>query len=124
MLKNKRPYTNENGHVDAGFITDHPAEEREIVAEWIAAMIRPAKSRNRHRTSYGIKHILQGDTGIYLTNNEFKDAMLQAGYEPCDQNELNWTYKISNTSNAFNITTWRKRNQYPRGDGSFWRAIS
>ena len=49
------------------------------------------------RTSYGMKHILHDDTEVYLTNNQFKDAMLLAGYKPVDPNELNWRYWIALT---------------------------
>ena len=59
-----------------------------------------------HDLNIGIKHLLERDTGIYLTNNEFKDAMLQAGYEPVDPNELNWHYRISKKSKAFALKVW------------------
>ena len=45
--------------------------------------------------------IFEKDTGLYLTNNEFKDAMLMCGYEPVNPNELNWNYCISKKSPAF-----------------------
>lgn len=41
-------------------------------------------------------------TGIYLTNNQFKQAMAMCGYLPhCDCSELNWTYAISSRSACF-----------------------
>ncbi|MBR0060268.1 MAG: hypothetical protein IJP68_02200, partial [Selenomonadaceae bacterium] len=52
-------------------------------------------------TSYGLKHYLQDEMDIYLTNNAFKDAMLQCGFEPVDWEELNWVYRISKKSPAF-----------------------
>ena len=33
--------------------------------------------------------------GIYLTNNQFKHAMLMAGYEPVDPDALNWEFNIA-----------------------------
>ena len=45
------------------------------------------------RTSYGIKHDFERE-GFYLTNGQFKGAMLAAGYDPEKANELNWTFKI------------------------------
>lgn len=63
-------------------------------------MIR-IKTPNYDKSSYGLKHILEKDTGLYLTNNEFKDAMLMCGYEPINPNELNWYYQISKKSPAF-----------------------
>lgn len=35
MLKNGRPYSNENGSIDAALITDHPRDEIELVKAWI-----------------------------------------------------------------------------------------
>ena len=90
MLKNNRPFTNENGFIDAGLITDKDPEEMEEVFKWIHEKLIPRKTHLTGRSSYGIKHILERDTGIYLTNNEFKDAMLLCGYSPVDPNELNY----------------------------------
>lgn len=101
MIRNGRPYTNENGHEDAGLITDHPQEEQNIVMNWIRENIFPRKTVNFERTSYGVKHLLQWDTNIYLTNNEFKDAMMICGFEPVNPNKLNWMYRISEKSPAF-----------------------
>ncbi len=106
MMKNHRPYSIENGYVDAGLITERPEEEMETAMRWIAENIRPRKTPLPERTSYGMKHILQHDTGLYLTNNEFKDAMLLSGYEPVDPDELNCSYRISKKSPAFD---WRSR---------------
>ena len=44
-----------------------------------------------------MKHLLEHDTGVYLTNNEFKDAMLLAGYRPVNPDSLNWKYRIELT---------------------------
>lgn len=106
MMKNGKPYSNENGYVDDGLITSHPQEEIDTVMNWIAESITPRKTPLDGHTSYGIKHLLHRDTGIYLTNNEFKDAMLQAGYEPVDPNQLNWHYHISKKSKAFALKVW------------------
>ncbi len=101
MIKNGRPYTNENGSVDSELITDHSEKEIELVCEWIKENILPRKTPLLEQTSYGIKHILQSKTGVYLTNNAFKDAMLMCGYKPVNPNELNWCYCISKKSPAF-----------------------
>lgn len=101
MIKNNRPYTNENGWVDDELIIDIDEKEQEIVFNWIDKNIMPRKTELDTRTSYGIKHLLEQDTGIYLTNNQFKDAMMHCGYMPVNPNELNWTYRISKKSKAF-----------------------
>lgn len=102
MLKDGKPYTIENGWVDDGLLSGKTIEEQESVRTWIHKSIKPRKTPLMTRSSYGIKHILERDTGIYLTNNEFKDAMLLEGYHPTDPNSLNWHYCISKKSPAFN----------------------
>lgn len=106
MIKNGRPYTDENGAIDDGLLTDHPQEIQDIVLKWIRENFLPRKTELPTSTSYGLKHILQRDTGIYLTNNEFKDAMMMCNFNPVDPNELNWTYCISKKSPAFSL--WKK----------------
>ena len=98
MLLDNRPYTDENDHVDDALITDCDYEKIRDTGEWIRKNIRSSDSILEGRTSYGLKHILERDTGIYLTNNQFKDAMLLAGFRPVDPDELNWQYRIVLTS--------------------------
>lgn len=94
MIRNGRPYTNENGVVDDTLVTRHDDAELRKIDGWIRKNIRGSRKICVGHTSYGIKHDLERDTGIYLTNNEFKDAMLLAGYKPVDPDELNWRYRI------------------------------
>ncbi len=96
-IRNGVPWT-EN---DEALLTDLPEEDQEEVLEWIRKNILPRKRPLEGRSSYGIKHILQHDTKIYTTNNQFKHAMLLCGYEPVDENKLNWNYRISKESPAF-----------------------
>lgn len=55
MIKNGRPYTDENGHIDDALITDHNDEEIAAVGEWIKENVRAARKILRGRTSYGMK---------------------------------------------------------------------
>ena len=73
----------------------------EETMRWISENLKPRKTPNRKHSSYGIKHLLQMDTDIYLTNGEFKDAMVQAGYEPEDPRMQNWVFGVSQRSLAF-----------------------
>lgn len=84
-----------------GLLTDLSEEEQEIVKDWITHNILPRKTPYLDASSYGLKHILQGDTRIYLTNNQFKHAMLICGFAPVDEHMLNWNYCISLKSPAF-----------------------
>ena len=82
--------------------------EREIVLLWIEERLRPRKTFNDRYTSYGLKHRLEDDTGIYVSNNAFKDAMLRCGYVPRDEHELNWEYAISQRSPALRFDQYRR----------------
>lgn len=92
MIRNGRPYTNENGFIDEALITERGDEDIAVVDGWIRKNIRTGKKVLHGHTSYGMKHLLEHDTGIYLTNNEFKDAMLLAGFQPVNPKELNWDF--------------------------------
>ena len=87
MIRNGRPYTNENGFIDGALITDREDDVITAVDGWIRKNIRAGKKILQGHTSYGMKHLLERDTGVYLTNNEFKDAMLLAGYRPVRSEE-------------------------------------
>ena len=97
MIKNGRPYTNENGFTDGALITGREDAVVTAVDGWIRKNIRAGEKILQGHTSYGMKHLLEHDTGVYLTNNEFKDAMLLAGYRPVNPDSLNWKYRIELT---------------------------
>jgi len=44
---------------------------------------------------------MEEQTGIYVTNNQMKDAMLMEGFRPVKENELNWVFCISEKSPVF-----------------------
>lgn len=74
---------------------DMADDARAKAIAWINTYMWPAKKENGYHTSYGLKHYLQDDTGIYMSNNQFKQAMAFCGFLPVDSTELNWTYRIS-----------------------------
>jgi len=76
-------------------------EEQNELLEWIRLCIRPRKTPLLTRSSYGIKHIYQHDTSNYVTNAQFKDAMIISGYEPVDRSQLNHCYCLSKKSPSF-----------------------
>jgi hypothetical protein len=69
-----------------------PAKQAALLA-WIAYAMKPASTFGRH-DSYTIKHAAEEALGFYVTNGEFKGAMLAAGHEPKDRDEQNWTFKV------------------------------
>lgn len=80
-----------------------PDEKKKII-EWISENIKPRKTINKWNSSYGLKHIFEDDKasgGFYMTNGQFKGAMLKCGFKPVDERELNWMYCISQKSPAF-----------------------
>lgn len=91
---------------DTRLVTDMTEEEQEKVMAWIHENILPRKTPLLTRSSYGIKHLLERDTKIYMTNNQFKDAMLLCGFYPVDERLLNWNYCISKKSPAFKRKVW------------------
>ncbi len=95
MLLLGRPYTDENGTVDDALIDSMKPQEREMLLDWIKMNVHKASYINHKRTSYGLKHLFEADTGIYVTNNQFKDGMIECGFYPSDPDELNWHYRIS-----------------------------
>ena len=86
---------------DEALLTELSKEEQTQVLDWIEENIVPRKTAYEGVSSYGLKHIFTHDTGIYLTNNQFKHAMFIAGYEPVRPYMLNWHYCISKKSKAF-----------------------
>lgn len=92
----------QSGFVDDELLTDEPEVVQNITKIWIEWCITPTKSVNKNADSYKLKHCFERMTGIYLTNNQFKQAMAMCGYLPCcDYSELNWTYAISSKSACF-----------------------
>ena len=86
---------------DTELYTELPNKEQEIVLNWIRQNILPRKTPLLSNSSYGLKHMLERDTDIYMTNNQFKDAMLACGFLPVNERALNWHYCISRRSPAF-----------------------
>lgn len=80
--------------VDNELLSDLPEMVQKLVILWIAMKIHERKTPNYKSTSYGIKHILENEFGIYLTNNQFKDAMYMTGHYPVNEKELNWHFRI------------------------------
>lgn len=102
MVNEKRPCTlNPDNSVDSALVTDLPANILPEILAWIRDNLTPSEDLCQDKTSYSLKHDLQNDTGIYMTNNQFKDAMLLCGFQAYDTDELNWKFYISPESVLF-----------------------
>src|SRR5258706_14123691 len=79
---------------------DHPRvydtlsqEEREALRYWIEHAIQPALKADEHYSSYGLKHEYERETKLYVSNAQFKEAMLIAGNLPTRKSETNGNFK-------------------------------
>ncbi|HUM84787.1 MAG TPA: hypothetical protein PLN48_13585 [Lachnospiraceae bacterium] len=87
--------------VDDKLMSDIPENIQKKVSEWIFGKLWKIDSPNYKHTSYTLKHLLERQTKIYVTNNQMKDALLLEGFYPVKENELNWVYCVSQNSPAF-----------------------
>lgn len=87
-------------------------DEGESVVHWIDDNLSPIKSVNHYHTSYGLKHIMESDIDLYVTNSQFKEAMLICGYEPHDPSRLNWNFRISKRSPVFVRRAKERRDRF------------
>ena len=82
---------------------DAPYVNGSLVRAWIEKNLLPSKYMLEYHTSYTLKHILERDLGIYLTNNQMKCFLRDCGFYPVDARKTNWKYRISSRSPAFLI---------------------
>jgi hypothetical protein len=82
--------------------TDQPKDYERLttamgdaLAAWIATTMHAIKAANLYQTSSTLKAVFKRSAGgFYITNGQFKGAMLAAGYQPIDAKTLNWTFHI------------------------------
>jgi hypothetical protein len=78
------------------------AEDRRLLVDWIRSRLRPSKVLSDY-TSYGLKHLMEDETGVYVTNGEFKGGMAACGYEPLDASQVNWSYHLRFTRQGMRL---------------------
>ena len=93
-------YLVETGN-DKEHFEDLLEEEQEKALNWLYFNVLSAKKKLDGHTSYGMKHLLEDRTKIYMTNNQFKEAMLICGFFPTEPDELNWHFCIRRSSPMF-----------------------
>lgn len=71
------------------------SDKRRIVHEWIRDTFNPIKTYNVKHSTYSLKELLERKTGIYLTNNQMKDALLNMGYICQNEHKINWLVNVS-----------------------------
>ncbi len=87
--------------VDTDRFCDLSEEEQRKVITWIRGNVKPCPRPCHRLSSYGMKHVLEHRTNIYVTNNQFKEAMLQCGFYPEKVDELNWYFYVCPLSPVF-----------------------
>lgn len=70
--------------------------EQEMLVNWCDRLDKIKTINSRH-SSYGLKHLFSARE-FYVTNGEFKGAMLAAGFTPDDVTRVNWCFNISERS--------------------------
>ncbi len=80
---------------------DHPRAydtlaqpEKEALQYWIEHAIKSATKVDDEYSSYGLKREYERETNLYVSNAQFKGAMLVAGYQPIKAGEQNWHFAI------------------------------
>ena len=96
-IRNNAPWSEDESHL----LKDMTPENREKLLAWTAASFIASDDVMTGRSSYSMKGLFTKETGIYIYNNQFKDAMLQCGFKPDDETELNWHYRLHRRSPAF-----------------------
>ena len=77
-------------------------EKKAFLCEWVSDNFIARKTPNRSHTSYGLKHYFEHDRGgFYITNGQFKGAMLRCDFYPADEGAKNWVFCISQKSPVF-----------------------
>ena len=78
-------------------LLDLPTDERNILLDWCKDLYeeKPIKGINRTNSSYGLKHLFEKETGIYVNNGAFKGAMFLAGFDVGNLFATNWQFNIS-----------------------------
>lgn len=92
---NKAAFTDINNSNAFNDLNEH---EKITLVSWITDNLEQyrIKSYQNHHSSYGLKHVFErSEQGFYITNGQFKGAMLHAGFKPKNTDDINWTYQLS-----------------------------
>jgi hypothetical protein len=74
-------------------------KKKEYIKLWCSlALIRTKKVNNFANSSYGLKHKCEDSIGVYVSNQELKEVMIELGFKAkCDG--INCYYNISKVVN-------------------------
>ncbi|WP_407356383.1 hypothetical protein [Methanolobus sp. WCC5] len=70
--------------------------EIKILDDWIMSNILPQKASKKNYTSYALKNLFEeSQDGFFITNKQFKEAMVRCNFSPVNKNKLNWDFRVS-----------------------------
>ena len=69
-------------------------EEKNALSNWIDWAFDFDENGVYPESSYSLKHVYEGFTKNYITNGQFKGAMIHYGYDPINPREQNCHYRI------------------------------
>jgi hypothetical protein len=70
--------------------------EKKALDNWIMLNILPQKPPDKNYTSYALNFFFeQTPDGFFITNKQFKEAMVRCNFLPVNKNKLNWEFRIS-----------------------------
>lgn len=106
----RREGNNINGHYEVVQDSDRPAdflrldvENRSKAVAWCTRYFVASSAYDPTCTSVELKRTLEAFDGTYLSNGQFKGAMILSGYKPQNEEDLNWVFAVSEKSPAFHL---------------------
>lgn len=85
--------------------------KKEFISIWIDNALTKTKKINKiASSSYGLKHICEESIGMYVSNDEIKESMIEKGFL-ADKKNLNWSFNISSKINKV-VFDFRLGDQY------------
>lgn len=86
--------------IDDAKFTDLPKDEQKKVLAYIKESFVPMSKACKDYGAYQLKDAPYDVLGIYMTHNQFKHAMLTAGFKPVHTDDYEWFFRISAKSAA------------------------
>lgn len=104
-IPDRASYTGQDDAREIFESLDHPRtfyeltpERQEVLLKWCGGFEKIKRPNSRH-TSYGMKHWFEhSEDGFYITNGQFKGAMILTGFSIENPDSLNWTFNVSQVS--------------------------
>lgn len=73
--------------------------KEKMIDLWIENALSKTKNVNKNASSsYGLKHFCEESIGVYVSNDEMKNAMIDFGFIS-DKKGVNWHFNISKKIN-------------------------